>query len=103
MQYRTLGTPASRPRWIESCGQVSFGPDETPLRLLGTVVDATTRKEAAATENIPTGGIQDFDFLIGTWSVLNRRLRKRFSGSSDWEEFPATSRCDRHMGGVVNV
>jgi PAS domain S-box-containing protein len=101
--YRTLGTPASRPRWIESRGQVSFGPDGTPLRLLGTVADATAWKEPPPTENIPTGGIHDFDFLIGSWNVLNRRLKKRFSGSSDWEEFPATSRCWQHMGGVVNV
>ncbi|TYB34289.1 hypothetical protein FXF50_28330 [Micromonospora sp. AP08] len=33
----------------------------------------------------------DFDFLVGSWDVTNRRLRKRHVGSDDWDEFPGTS------------
>ncbi|MGC4760165.1 hypothetical protein [Micromonospora trifolii] len=33
----------------------------------------------------------DFDFFVGTWNVVNRRLRKRLVGSDEWEEFPGVS------------
>src|SRR5579862_3250220 len=32
-------------------------------------------------------GPHDFDFLIGSWSVHNRRLDKILSGSTQWYEF----------------
>jgi hypothetical protein len=34
-------------------------------------------------------GARDFDFLIGSWKVRNRRLRERLRGSREWEEFDA--------------
>jgi hypothetical protein len=34
---------------------------------------------------------RDFDFLMGSWHVANRRLRRRLAGSADWEEFAATA------------
>jgi len=52
---------------------------------------------------IPTGDLHDFDFFAGTWNVVNRRLKARWVGSTEWEEFPGTCRCALHMGGVVNV
>lgn len=33
----------------------------------------------------------DFDFLIGNWTVANRRLRQRLTGCTEWEEFEGTS------------
>ncbi|GIG85631.1 hypothetical protein [Plantactinospora endophytica] len=33
----------------------------------------------------------DFDFLLGSWNVSNRRLRTLFAGSDDWDVFPGTS------------
>lgn len=50
-----------------------------------------------------TGDPHDFDFLEGEWDVVNRRLAVRGAGSGDWEEFPATSVCRRHLGGLANV
>jgi hypothetical protein len=50
-----------------------------------------------------TGDVHDFDFLHGDWTFQNRRLKKRWVGSDDWDEFPATMRCEGHMGGMVNV
>jgi hypothetical protein len=38
-------------------------------------------------------GVGDFDFLIGTWHVANRRLLAPLSGASEWDEFPATAIC----------
>lgn len=51
----------------------------------------------------PLGSVHDYDFLAGEWNVRNRRLRVRGVGSDEWEEFPATSRAQLFMGGVVNV
>ncbi|WP_020519848.1 hypothetical protein [Catelliglobosispora koreensis] len=31
----------------------------------------------------------DFDFFHGSWTVHNRRLSSRLTGSTDWDEFPA--------------
>ncbi|MCX5269470.1 hypothetical protein [Streptomyces sp. NBC_00199] len=38
-------------------------------------------------------GIGDFDFLVGTWAVTNRRLRAPLTGTTEWDEFPATAVC----------
>ncbi|MDI5976665.1 hypothetical protein [Amycolatopsis magusensis] len=35
--------------------------------------------------------MNDFDFLLGSWNVANRRLRTVLSGAGDWVEFPGTS------------
>jgi len=37
-----------------------------------------------------TGRPGDFDFLLGAWTVENRRLKERGAGSADWETFSAT-------------
>ncbi|MEU4402841.1 hypothetical protein ACIQH6_24075 [Micromonospora orduensis] len=41
----------------------------------------------------------DFDFLVGTWNVVNRRLRERLVGSDEWEEFPGVSVAHTFFGG----
>jgi hypothetical protein len=55
------------------------------------------------THTPPVGSITDFDFLLGSWNILNRRLVNRWVGSSEWEEFPATFRCERYLHGVANA
>lgn len=37
------------------------------------------------------GSATDFDFFMGSWTVRNRFLRERLRGSTEWEEFAATS------------
>jgi len=37
--------------------------------------------------------MNDFDFLIGSWTVTNRRLGKLLAGSDDWTVFPGTTTC----------
>jgi len=56
-----------------------------------------------STMPLPTGDVHDFDFLDGNWTVHNRYLRRRLQGDDVWEEFPATSRFERRLGGLVNV
>ncbi|WP_233289018.1 hypothetical protein [Kitasatospora sp. MBT63] len=38
-------------------------------------------------------GSGDFDFLVGTWEVANRRLVTRLAGCTEWEEFPGRAVC----------
>jgi quinol monooxygenase YgiN len=50
-----------------------------------------------------TGNLHDFDFVAGSWTILNRRLKSRGVGSTEWDEFPSTNKAQILMGGVVNV
>ncbi|MFI9817088.1 hypothetical protein [Saccharothrix variisporea] len=43
--------------------------------------------------------MNDFDFFIGSWNVVNRRLKTLFAGSDDWEEFPGSTTCASIFGG----
>lgn len=52
---------------------------------------------------VPIGDVHDFDFLAGDWNVVNRRLKVRGVGSTEWDEFPATHHGELHLGGVANV
>jgi hypothetical protein len=45
---------------------------------------------------------QDFDFLMGSWKVHNRVLRKRLAGCDEWDEFEATSVARPLLEGLAN-
>ena len=45
----------------------------------------------------------DFDFLIGTWTVHNRKLKERLKGSNEWDEFDATVVARHIWGGKANT
>ena len=51
----------------------------------------------------PQGALDDFDFLIGDWTVANRRLRNRWTDAAHWESFPATHRLETRLDGAANV
>src|ERR1700722_12605262 len=84
----------------------------------GAIVAATTLTAAAAfgvgaAPNVaslpmadlpaPTGDIHDFDFHIGAWTMVNRRLKKRWVADPEWDEFPGEDRYVQYLGGLVNV
>jgi hypothetical protein len=46
---------------------------------------------------------RDFDFLVGSWDIRQRRLRKLLAGCDDWDEFVATARCWPLFGGAAYV
>lgn len=47
-------------------------------------------------------GARDFDFWMGRWKVRNRRLRERLAGSTEWDEFEATSVARPLLDGLGN-
>jgi hypothetical protein len=44
-----------------------------------------------------------FDFLVGTWTSTQRRLRRVLDGCDEWYEFPGDLRCWSVLGGAGNV
>jgi hypothetical protein len=50
-----------------------------------------------------TSGLDDFDFLIGSWMVHHRRLKERLAGSDEWLEFGGTSEARKILGGAGNI
>ncbi len=45
-------------------------------------------------------GRNDFDFLVGKWKGMNRRLRARLVGSTDWEVFEGRLVTHKILGGL---
>lgn len=52
--------------------------------------------ESASTPN-------DFDFLIGSWSVHHHQLKKRLDNNDEWIDFVGTTTAQRLMEGTANV
>jgi hypothetical protein len=49
-----------------------------------------------------TGGVGDFDFLVGRWSVRSRRLRQPLAGRDEWLEFDGTAENRSFFDGAGN-
>lgn len=47
--------------------------------------------------------MNDFDFIIGSWNVANRRLRTLFAGSDEWDHFPSTVTSQSIFNGAGNT
>jgi hypothetical protein len=47
--------------------------------------------------------MNDFDFFIGSWTVVNRQLKTLFAGCDEWEEYPATTTCQCIFNGGGNT
>lgn len=50
-----------------------------------------------------TGGIHDFDFYFGAWTVRSRGLKARNAGSKDWRDFTSIICVTPHLNGGANV
>ena len=49
-------------------------------------------------------GRADFDFILGCWSVRNRKLRDVTDPScTEWVEFDATAQAEPMLGGLGHV
>ena len=53
--------------------------------------------------SIENDGRNDFDFLIGTWKVHHRTLKKRLSGSTEWVEFEGDMVNRKILNGIGNI
>jgi len=72
------------------------------VALLGPRAVAVESAPDAKQEAIRKGQ-SDFDFLIGSWKVHNRRLKKPLTGSSEWYEFDGTSVARKVWDGRANI
>jgi hypothetical protein len=48
-------------------------------------------------------GINDFDFLIGDWSVHHRKLKQRLAQTQEWQEVEGTSSARKILAGLGNM
>jgi two-component system sensor histidine kinase UhpB len=48
VEFRVIHPTTGETRWVWTNGQVLFGPDGTPVRMLGATLDATERRQAEA-------------------------------------------------------
>ena len=48
-------------------------------------------------------GRNDFDFLIGTWKVHHRTLKKRLHGSTEWNVFEGDMMSRKILNGIGNL
>ncbi len=45
----------------------------------------------------------DFDFLIGSWQVRHRRLKRRLAECDSWVEFEGSCVARKILGGFANI
>jgi hypothetical protein len=45
----------------------------------------------------------DFEFLVGEWNVVHRRLREPLTGNDDWDEMTGTAISVTYQNGSVSV
>jgi hypothetical protein len=48
-------------------------------------------------------GLGDFDFFVGSWHSIQRRLTKPLAGCDEWVESSAATRCWQVFGGAANI
>jgi hypothetical protein len=54
-------------------------------------------------DNPAVAGSRDFDFLIGSWTVAHRRLRRRLEGDMRWDRFGGRCEMRPLLGGLGNI
>ena len=82
---------------------------------------AQARTELTADESIPipkisfdekgdlkitasaTSSPNDFDFLVGKWTMHNRHLNKRLANCRDWTEFESSDENSKILGGAADM
>jgi hypothetical protein len=48
-------------------------------------------------------GLGDFDFFVGSWHSIQRKLKKPLADCDEWDESSATTRCWQVFGGAANI
>jgi quinol monooxygenase YgiN len=96
---------AAQPAWssVESALKTYLAKPVQQLVLEPTARSKLRHVDANGYSLDHTGARDDFDFLMGDWTVENLRLRERGAGSSTWEKFSATMHAEPRLGGIANV
>ncbi|MDP1874530.1 DUF1579 domain-containing protein [Phenylobacterium sp.] len=78
------------------------GPDSVAVY---EALNAPTRQGITAMQTTPDldDGRQDFDFLVGRWTIRHRRLNARLAGCGGWTEFDGTCVMRKAMRGLGNM
>ena len=89
---------------------------KTPSLVMSCVLCAAAAGTAAAapddkaTGPVPpgyttalTGSVHDFDYLVGAWTIKQRRLKARGVGSKEWDEFPGVECMVLYLEGMATV
>ncbi len=98
MRFRWLDIHSRRPNWEQA-----FSADN------GATWEVNWRNYFTRTSATPSplpridGAPHDWDFLVGSWQVRNRRLKQKFSSNPQWEEFDNTITNWPVLGGFGNV
>jgi hypothetical protein len=50
-----------------------------------------------------TSSAKDFDFLLDSWTVVNRKLKARSNNNKEWESFNSNSETQAILRGIGNV
>ncbi|MBL8343482.1 MAG: hypothetical protein JNL30_18580 [Rubrivivax sp.] len=69
----------------------------------GSIEGQMNHPRHPAARRAGTGRAGDFNFLAGRWSIKNRRLKTRWSGTGDWEEFDGEATCFTVLGGLGSI
>jgi hypothetical protein len=51
----------------------------------------------------PTSSQHDFDYLVGTWKLRNRKLTSRLTHSTDWISFQSRVEMHQILNGLGNI
>jgi hypothetical protein len=51
----------------------------------------------------PTSSKNDFNFFVGKWNLMNRKLKSRLSNCTEWIEFPSTQAMYTILNGIGNI
>lgn len=51
----------------------------------------------------PTSSENDFDFMIGSWKIRNRKLKTRLNNCDEWTEFEARQDFNKILEGFGNI
>lgn len=50
-----------------------------------------------------TSSRHDFDYLVGTWNLRNRKLKSRLTGSAEWIDFESRVEMHQILDGLGNI
>jgi hypothetical protein len=87
---------------ISLCCIVSaFGQPKTPTIQPGELkFTATGELEIQASA---TSSQNDFDFLVGKWTLNDKKLKSRLTNSNEWIEFESTVEMRKLLNGIGNM